>query len=349
MAEKYLMESDEMKISVADDHPDYLDTRRWRRLNSDSAVELSGMIRALPSAAHALDMSRTYTVYFPKGVSGQLLLKKNGHYQATIVNEQHKFVDNAELISNRFDAISYSVFQVLSIATQQYYLHEINQQLTDIRRKLDQVLDFLYTDKACELYAEAQAIQFIYSNYASIMQHPEQRAAALQTIQHAKILAERNTQFYIRDISRLWDHVVQEYCHIRDDLNSYTQTLSLYGVCSVLEIMISQNYDESLLVYMEKELKAHYDKHNKNIAELKGRVDAAVKTLKGGKPAILGIPIGAAPNPEPIENLQKEISEILGDQSPVRGFDDTIKNIRSMLSTPTEYRITEKGEVYQKV
>ena len=181
------------------------------------------------------------------------------------------------------------------------------------------------------------------------MQHPEQRVVALQTIQHAKILAERNTQFYIRDISRLANAVVQEYRHIRDDLNSYTQTISLYGVCSVLEIMISQNFDESLLAYIEKDLKSHYDKHNKNISELKGRVDAAVQTLKNGKPAILGIPLGAAPKVEPIEKLQAEILEILGDQSPVRGFEDTIKKIQGTLSAPAEYRITESGEVYQKI
>ena len=349
MAEKDLIKSDEMIISISEDNPDYWDTRRWRRLESSDAIELSGMLQAIPAAAHAFDIGRSYTVTFPKGI-GELLRKNNGHYQATLVNDQHKFVANAELVENRLQAVSYSVFQVLSIVTQQYYLHEINQQLTNLCKKLDQVLDFLYTDKACELYAEAQAIQFIYSNYASIMKHPEQRIVALQTIQHAKILAERNTQFYIRDINGLANSIVQEHRRICDDLNSYTQTISLYGVCSVLEIMISQNYDQPLLSYVESDLKSHYDKHNKNISELKGRVDGAVVTLKAGKPAaILGIQISAAPNPAPIENLQKEITEILGDQSPVRDFNDTIKRIQEAISAPAEYRIAQNGDVYQKL
>lgn len=350
MSNTTLIKLDNISVALAEDNPDLLDTRRWRKLDSDAAIELLGLLHSIPAAATALSMSQ-YKVCFPKGIpaNSHLLRKANGHFQPTLADENGQFVANAEILDASIQKIAYSVFQVLSIVTQQYYLHEINQQMTDLREKLDQVLDFLYTDKACELYAEAQAIQAIYQNYASIMNHPEQRIIALQTIQHAKILAERNTQFYIRDIGRLSNSVVKEVKSVRDDLNSYTQTLSLYGICSALEILLSQNFDESYLAYIEKDLKTHYDQHNMNISKLKGCVEVAAKALKNEKPAILGIQIGGAPDTAPIDALHAEITEILGDRSPVRGFEDTVRKIQTSFSTPTEYRITENGEVFQKV
>ena len=348
MAETTLLKTDAMSVSAINGTADDYDSKRWRKLDQDATIEVLGLLRALPAAATASTLGQSYAVYFPKGLPGELLRRKDGFYQLTKVDEAHHFVENGVLADMKAETLAYSVFQVLSIATQQYYLHEINQQLRDLNAKLDQVLDFLYTDKACELYAEAQAIQSIYQNYASIMRHPEQRLSALQSIQRAKVLAERNAQFYMRDIRRLVEHIDKETRSLRDDLNSYTQTLRLYGICAALEIMLTQNFDESYLAWVEKDLKAHYDQHNINISNLRGFVDAAVKAMKAGKPAILGIAIGGGGVPAEVIQLQKEIDDVLGEQSPVRGFEDTVRSIQKTFSAPTEFRITAEGTVYQK-
>ena len=89
--------------------------------------------------------------------------------------------------------------------TNQHYLHLISAQLNLIQTQLDHLLDFLYDDKACRIYAEVMAVMSIYRNYSSIMACNEQRIASIQTIQQAKIFAEQNIQFYYRDMNSLVD------------------------------------------------------------------------------------------------------------------------------------------------
>ncbi|MBQ6173667.1 MAG: hypothetical protein IJK28_03500 [Clostridia bacterium] len=352
MSDTQLIEYEGFTVSASDEEVDYLDQRRWRKLDSEASFEIVGLLQAIPMAATAFAMSKTYKVFFPKGLPGTMLKKLNGHYQPTKVNAQHRFVENAELVKMNKELVAYTVFSVLSIATQQYYLHEIYHQLSDVQKKLDEVLEFLYTDKACELFAEMQAVISVYQNFASIMRHPEQRIVALQTIQNAKILAERNTQFYIRDILRLSVSIGKEDItdDLRERLKSYTQTVRLYGVCSEMEIMLSQNFDDSYLGYIEKDLKQHYDKCNADISNVKGRVELAENNARGGKPGFLGIGVVVdAKAVNKINDLKGDITELMGEQSPVKGFQDTVQSIKELYSRPAEYHITEGGEVYQRI
>lgn len=57
----------------------------------------------------------------------------------------------------------------MSIASGQYFLSEINNNLSAINQKADKILEFLYGDKKAELMSEVSFVNFAYQNYNSIM------------------------------------------------------------------------------------------------------------------------------------------------------------------------------------
>jgi len=207
------------------------------------------------------------------------------------------------------------------------------------------VLDFLYNDKECEIYSETMAVLGISRNYTSIMACAEQRTASIQTIQHAKIVAERNIQFYYRDMNKLAKDS-KAVAKLREDLQYYNQVINLYGLCSTLEIVLSQNYDKAYLNYIEEDLKSHVEKHIGSVNYLKAILDGKLEDMQKAGPSF---PFVAPPKPDP--NFQKlivDVSAILGDDSPINGLGNTIKQIRKAFTSRTEYVIEPNGAVYRK-
>lgn len=333
-----LIRTDFMSIEKVSESENYANSDRFIKLDSASANGVSAAIQAIPSAVVGNALSGAYRVEFPKGLSG-VLVPHNGGSLAIIRDPVTKhFVGQGTLYSLSDVGMMYSVFSGLSIATGQYFMRKINDNLLDIRAKLDQVLDFLYTDKSCELYAQAQMVFGIYHNCTSIMKCSEQRIASLQTIQRAKILAERNIQFYYRDMNKLaskkdsWDSLI-------NDLNNYTQAVSLYGVCAVVEIVLSENYDDDFLRYIEADLKRHVEKHHEEVGQLKG--------MLLNQPTAAAVPfMPAQKNDARKQNLLKLIDDLLGKDSPVKGYGEVIAQMCNNYNNKSEYRIVPDGSVY---
>jgi len=339
MEENKIISTDFMKIEKVDDKENYSDNDRFIKLDSSAASQISSMMHVLPSAFAGNALSGAYRVVFPKGMSG-VLVPHNGGSLAIMRDPVTKdFLAHGTLYGLNDIGLMYNVFSALSVATGQYFMREIDQSLQDIQKRLDQVLDFLYTDKSCELYAEAQMVYGIYNNCVSIMRCPEQRTAALQSLQHAKVLAERNIQFYYRDMDKLG--VKRDSLNnLENDLNNYTQAVSLYGVCATMEIVLSENYDETYMKYIEEDLKRHVEKHHEEVGKLKGMV------ISMPKPA--ATPFKAAPKSDPDKaRILKHIEKLLGQNSPVKGYSDVIARMREEYTEKSEFRIVPDGSVYK--
>lgn len=335
-----LIDSPSVTLDAIPDLFDFSKDGRYIKLDASSAAKISGLLQIIPGTIAGKALSGAYHVEFPKGASG-VLAAHNGGFLPQLRNpETGQIVAQGTLHPLETAGAMYSLFSTLSVITNQYYLHQISSQLNFIQGQLDRVIEFQYDDKACEIYAEVVAVMGIYHNYASIMSCTEQRIASLQTIQRAKIMAERNIQFYFRDMDKLVSKS-GSIDRIRDDLNNYTQCINLYGICATTEIVLSQNYDESYLSFVENDLRAHVTQHNQSVARLQGKLDKK-KTVPGIVP-----PLTAKQDQNAIK-LIEEISSILGEESPVKGFEDIISKIRASLTTKTEYIIEKDGTVYQK-
>lgn len=335
-----MVDADWMKMDYAPLNENYSDTSKYIKLDDQAAQQISSVLEYLRSGALGEALSGAYRVEFPEGLSGVLIPHGDGFLAMLRDPETKKFLAQGTLYSLDSLGLMYNTFSALSMATGQYFMRQINSNLRDIQTKLNEVLDFLYTDKSCEIYAEAKMVFSIYRNAVSIMKHPEQRTAALQTIQSAKILSERSIQFYYRDMKKLAaKHGSLDA--LENDLNNYTQAVSLYGVCSVLEIVLSENYDENFMKYIEKELKRHVEKHHEEVGQLKGMLAVAPKPVA---PAPFFAP--AKPDPK-VPELINLIEKLLGNDSPVKGYTEIISEMRSEFTSKSEYRVTSDGSVYK--
>ena len=128
--------------------------------------------------------------------------------------------------------------------------------------------------------------------------------------------------------------------NLENDLSNYTQAVSLYGVCAVMEIVLSENYDEAYMKYIEDDLKRHVEKHHEEVGKLKGMVISMPKPAVG--------PFKAAPKTDTEkENLLKHIEDLLGKNSPVKGYSDVIAQMREQYTDKSEFRIVQDGSVYK--
>ena len=330
------IENESIIIEEAPVHENYEDNNKYIKIDGNAASMISQL---LTSNAVGNALNGAYRVEFPNGISGALVPHGDGYLAILRDPVTNKFAGQGTLYSLDNVGLMYSTFSVLSMATGQYFMKQINQNLQEIQSKMDMILDFLYTDKTCEIYAEAKMVFGIYRNCTSIMHRDAQRIASLQTVQKAKILAERNIQFFYRDMRKLASkHGSME--NLQNDLNNYTQAVSIFGVCSVLEIVLSENYDETFLKYIESDLKRHVEKHHEEVGQLKGMI---INLPKSNPPAFF-----AAPKPDPKrQQLLKYIDSLLGANSPVKGYAEIIAQMRTEYTNRSEYRITSDGAVYK--
>jgi len=316
------------------------DLQKYIKLDDETASKISTLLHLVPEIITSVHSEDAYRLEFPEGLAG-VLAEHNGGYLAMLRDpETGRIVSQGTLYPIDVSGVLGSVFSTLSVITNQYYLHQISAQLNLIQTQLNHVLDFLYDDKACRIYAEVMAVMSIYRNYSSIMACNEQRIASIQTIQQAKIFAEQNIQFYYRDMNSLVDKN-SPIDRLRDDLLNYTQSINLYGICATTEIVLSQNYDDAYLSHIEKDLRSHVTQHNQSVAKLQGKLEKSLSPAPG-------LPIFQQKADPKVKDLIKEISSILGDKSPVKGFEDIIKQIRKSMTTKTEYIVEKSGAIYQR-
>lgn len=341
-----LFSSEYAVVEKVDNPIDYASDYHYRKLGRAEAAQISGLMQFLPEEAITKGTETLYRIEFPAGANGYLSRHGSGYLSSIHDYQTGEFIGHATFVKAQQSLALFNTFQALSIVTSQYYLHAINQQLSDIQSKLDKVLEFLYDDKACEIYAEVKVVQEIYENYSSIMQNETTKLAALTAVQRARTISEKNIQFYYRDMNRLASEIKpggkakNVISSLRDDLGNYNQAMNLFGICTILEVLLGQNYDKSFLDFKEKVLNQHFNTHNIVVAKLQGKLE----TLKDSGGGVLP----SKPSSELVE-LIDVVSGMLEEKSPVKDFDKIVSRIAMAFTGRTEYRILKDGTVYQKV
>ena len=227
-----LVEASKTKLDYSH-HPNY------KRVGVCSLAQVDALAQIAPSVIAAEEASNLYRVVYPTGVIGTLVERDGGYL--SVMRDSNGFVGHATYVPlQKAEALAFGAFSAMSLVTGQYYMHKINRQMTDVQTKLDAVLDFLYDEKSCELYANAKTVSGIYENYSSIASNSIHRSAALRSIQQAKTISEKNVQFYYRDMNKAADQINPSRMDqkivgsLQDILENYAQSINLYGICSIL-------------------------------------------------------------------------------------------------------------------
>ncbi len=263
-------------ITNIDDNPKY----KKLELTSAQKMKLSAFAGQLPaisaalnsaSALSAVSGSTFYMMAVPNGLSDALLRIGDG-FGNTLLRSDGKFamqlplykVDMAKALTVQTAALS--AFSVMSIATGQYFLSQINSELDRIKLGMDKILEFLYGDKKAELMSEVTFTKYAYHNYSAIMEHDDQRIATISGLQQARKIAMKDCEFYISDLETTINEkndivsTVDKALQIEESL---TLALQLCVMSSVLEVQYAQNFDKAYLKYIEDDISLYIDKCEK--------------------------------------------------------------------------------------
>ena len=346
-------------ISVCDSITNIDDNPKFKKLEMTTAqkMQMSALAGELPAFAGAKviadaakNSTTLYLVNCPLGIENTLRQMKNGNY-ANFIRKGSLFDGYAPInpVSSapiaevmNAQAVAMATFAAMSVATKQYYLKQINDELGGIKQGMDKILEFLYGDKKAELMSEISFAKYAYENYGAILAHSEQKAATLISLQEAKKVAMKDAEFYISDISSTMQEnsgietVVEKACQLNKSLDLAMQ---LAVMSSVLETYYAQNFDKEYLDYIDRELSLYIDKCDKfrlaSFSKLHERVESfkSLPTKKIDKEALL------AKLNEVLAPLQS------GDESTLR------KTLREGLYSSNKnsaYYLSSDGNVYIK-
>lgn len=271
----FQMEKDGLfRIEYLSGSINFSDSSRYKKLSADDldTLQLHGLISQMPMAATSAASSHLCLLTFPKGVMGALTRLKQGGYGTMLKGADGKFVGTASIYLIEQASVVMKAFTVMSIASSQYFLAKINNQLTMINQKIDNILGFLYGDKKAELLSELSYAKRAYDNYRSLMSNEYQRTATIIGIQQSGKVALKDMEFYIQDLHNVIGSEAGNSSHIgevfenammiRDSLNL---SLQLYVMCCMLEIYYSQNTDSLFISNLEHELVNYIEKCNSRV------------------------------------------------------------------------------------
>lgn len=313
-------------------------------LDSDKKMQISALTGVLPDLVANGAMSQAYMLEFPNGISGVLMQYKSGGLGTPIMGE-NGIIGHASLhpISNQA-VICYGAFNVMSIASGQYFLSEINSKLTKMKQSLDKILEFLYGDKRAELMSEVSFTKYAYENFGSIMSHDVQRTATIGSLQEAKKVAMKDIEFYMADLDSTVNQkdisdiaqLVDQAFRIKDGLEL---SMQLYVMSGLLEVYYAQNYDAGYIQYIEREMRTYIDKSEKHILADFSVLGKHIGDYKGN----LLKKIDKAPYEKQVVELVEGLNT--GEESDLR------KSLHSALRASgekAEYYIGQDGDVYLK-
>lgn len=318
------------------------------KLSSAQKTHISALYQQIPSVIGAETLASAYTMKLPAGIS-QADLMQYAKYPGSFGNiylGENGVAGHAPLYSLQNQALVMGAFSVMSIASGQYYLSEINNNLSAINQKADKILEFLYGDKKAELMSEVRFVNFAYQNFGSIMANDIQRTATVVNIQEARKVAMKDIEFYISDLDSLakskkdlsdLDSFVNDAFRIKDCLQLAIQ---LYCMSNILEVSYSQNTDAAYLKYVEQDIFTYIDKCEKRMLSDFSAVQTKVGNYKGG-------PLKKVDKTKYEEQIS-EVVDLLG------SGEELIKRkpLQSVLSAYQKesiYCFDKTGEVYLKV
>lgn len=314
-------------------------------LTSAQKVHISALCQELPSMMTTQTLANAYILNLPKGITtDDLMHYKNGGLGTPYFGE-HGIAGHASLQSMQQQAVLMSAFNVMSMASGQYFLSEINNNLTIINQKADKILEFLYGDKKAELMSEISFVNSAYQNYNSIMTHDNQRTATIISLQGARKTAVKDIEFYMSDLDSLvkakdggdLDQFVNKAFKIKDCLQLAVQ---LYCMSNVLEVFYSQNMEFDYIDYVEKDILSYIDKCEKRLLSSFSAIEMYVINFKGNLLKKIDKSV--------YENRIGEYVELLGSGKEFIERKPLQSVLQSCLQKQVCY-LDKEGEVYLKI
>lgn len=336
------------EITASDVSFDFGDTSRFRKIEfpEQAGLTANSLLQLLPASAASDVASKTYILKFPEGVQGTLLHLRQGGYATTMVDSTSHFSGTASL--HPIDPASvalFNVFSVTSFATGQYFLADISSKLTEVNRKLDDLLAFLQASKRTELLSELAFVKYALANYSTIMLSEPQRMATIVNLQRAKIKAIADMEFYTEQLessaaAKSNENQAKTVLQNKQGIDLASQ---LYTISTIMEVYYSQNWNQTYLTNISADAKPLFAlTQNRMISALTTFSDKISKEIESKKKSLLKGDVSQS------EHKVLKLYDTLNAQpeAPLLTF---IKAALDKPSKPAELYLRSDGSVYQKI
>ena len=337
------------KIFPSDLSYDFSDTTRFQKIEFPEQLVLSAnsILQLLPDAAISNLAASAYVLKFPEGVQGTLMNLRRGGQTTSIVDASNHFTGTASIHPVNPAAVAlFNIFSIASFATGQYFLSDISSKMSEINRKLDDILKFLESTKRAELLSELTFVKYAVGNYATIMLSEPQRFATLSNLQRSKIRAIADIEFYTTEL----EHRVTAKGAEKDQnpvLNT-KQNLDLasqlYAISSIMEPYYAQNWNSSYLSNISNEATQLLGFSKNRVAQAIGTYAKAIQNSHTETFTSKLRKAGFTPIEARIISISEELTNQI--QHPL------IATIDSALHKPmqeSELYLTRDGSIYQKL
>ena len=240
------------EITPCDEQIDLSDQEKYKKLelSSSQKMQISALTNSIPNIIATKELASAYSVRFPKGLPHTLTSLKQGGYGTMLRGNDGKFNASASMESLAKQSAILSGFTAMSIISGQYFLKQINSELSTIKNKVEEILSFLNKEKKSDLQAKLYFAQYAYNNYSQIMTNSDQRIATIVNLQQIKITSNANIHFYISFIDTT-------KANDEDAIDFYSNvitSLDLYILSNLLEICYSQNLEEEYVKNVAKDI-----------------------------------------------------------------------------------------------
>lgn len=267
---------------------DIINNTRYKQIDlKESAVRINEIFQQVPNLVEASKLNKAYIMKIPDGLHGELLHLRQGGYSSALY-DNGQITGTGSLYSMKLDAVLISAFSVLSIATGQFFLSNISRQLKEINGKLTEILDFLYSDKLCELEAQYEFLKYAYENYLDIMNSEIQRTATLCNIQNIKKSVYKDILFFTKKISVLFENqsskkradVERMYGNYFSFRANLKYSLILYCSSCILETFYAQNFSKNYLIWLKENMQKVISECQGMMDKSEGKMDSCLKECK---------------------------------------------------------------------
>ena len=304
-------------------------------------AKLNNLTRTFPDILHKVNVGYTAfssDVEVPVVIAQVHLIFTNLASGSTDKISRDKVPDPASVAA-------FQMFSVASFATGQYFLADISSKLTEVNRKLDDLLVFLQASKRTELLSELTFVKYALANYSTVMLSEPQRMATIANLQRAKIKAVADMEFYTEQLEdsvgvKTNENQARIVLQNKQGIDLASQ---LYAISTIMEAYYAQNWNKSYLANINADAKPLFAlTQNRMIGALKTFSDKINKEIESKKKGLLKGDVSAS------EHKILDLLDTLNAQpeSPLLAL---VKDALDKPSAPTELYLRPNGEVYQKV
>jgi hypothetical protein len=183
--------------------------------------------------------------------------KTPGAFSANAYNDQGNLTTQAELFKNdatielsKVPEIASLAFHAIAFATGQYFLAQINSNISALKEDIRDVKSFLEAHRISEIKTAYDDLEEIKDRIIYIQQDPERKALKLNRIQEIQTLCKNNIAFVKTRIDRTkakasdsdrGETIKSRISEVTDALHEYRFLVWLYNQAKLLEIYFRNN------------------------------------------------------------------------------------------------------------